>query len=295
MRYWKPAIHTKTRNLEERKQAFVLPPLKHLLSQAASIPSSSEFQALLREKKRVKARLKKFNAAFLANHGRLPSMHDKEPMRRFYREYNLLKLQIAKALEKYQGSRQEESRGKGVGETSGRPRDGAQPKTRVGESNEEASMTYWGIITPGKDSKRSGLPPPSPRRGGDLPTVYSATQGQPSTHDNLIGGEMTSMNRLCNLSQRSHPNLSEASDVQTLRREKKRLHVVLRKFESSFREQYGRRILSAKDIAPVEKQYERYIHIKSKLATLASMEKSEEISEQKETIKCQNILNTSRE
>jgi len=49
------------------------------------------------------------------------------------------------------------------------------------------------------------------------------------------------------------------------------------------------------DIAPVEKQYERYIHIKSKLATLASMEKSEEISEQKETIKSRNILNTFRE
>ena len=243
----------------------------------------------------MKARLKKFNAAFLENHGRLPSMHDKEPMRRFYREYNLLKLQIAKALEKYQGNRQEESRGKGVGETSGRPRDGAQPETRVGESNEEASMTYWGIITPGKDSQRSGLPPPSPRRGGDLPIVYSPTRGQPSTHDNLIGGEMTSMNRLCNLSQRSDSNLSEASDVQTLRREKKRLHVVLRKFESSFREQYGRRILTANDIAPVEKQYERYIHIKSKLATLALMEKSEEISEQKETIKSRNILNTFHE
>jgi len=92
-------------------------------------------------------------------------------------------------------------------------------------------MTYWGIVTPGKDSKRSGLPLPSPRRGDDLPIVYSPTQGQPSTHDNLIGGEMTSMNRLCNLSQRSDSNLSEASDVQTLRREKKRLHVVLRNFE----------------------------------------------------------------
>ncbi|EWM30059.1 hypothetical protein Naga_100170g1 [Nannochloropsis gaditana] len=118
-------------------------------------------------------------------------------------------------------------------------------------------MTYWGIVTPGKDSKRSGLPLPSPRRGDDLPIVYSPTQGQPSTHDNLIGGEMTSMNRLCNLSQR--------------------------------------RILTVNDIAPVEKQYERYIHIKSKLATLASMEKSEEISEQKETIKSRNILNTFRE
>jgi hypothetical protein len=59
-------------------------------------------------------------------------------------------------------------------------------------------MTYWGITTPEKNSKRSGLPPPSPRRGGDLPIAYSATQGQPSTHDNLIRGGRTSTKRLHN-------------------------------------------------------------------------------------------------
>ncbi|CAM9401166.1 unnamed protein product [Chrysoparadoxa australica] len=59
--------------------------------------NSEMLEALLEEKKRVKAQLKKYDQEFQVKHGRLPSKLEKEPMRHMYDIYNGLKQQLSEA------------------------------------------------------------------------------------------------------------------------------------------------------------------------------------------------------
>mmetsp|Transcript_26986 Transcript_26986/g.34802 ORF Transcript_26986/g.34802 Transcript_26986/m.34802 type:complete len:689 (-) Transcript_26986:255-2321(-) len=73
------------------------------------------------------------------------------------------------------------------------------------------------------------------------------------------------------LSPTSSPTPTDrVSEIENLKRTKRELHIMLKNYERQFKQQHGREVSSPDDIAPVEKEYQKYKEIKRKLMRLTA-------------------------
>jgi len=65
-----------------------------------------------------------------------------------------------------------------------------------------------------------------------------------------------------------NPQNKQLSEIEMLRKSKRDFHIMLKNYERQFKLQHGREVSSPEDIAPVEKEYQKYKEIKKKLTRL---------------------------
>ena len=187
------------------------------------------------EKKRIKQRLKNFDASFLAANGRLPSKAEKEPIRALYEEYHLVKTLLRAAEEKAAS----------LASTATVSRDGltvGAPKTN-----------YTGSVK----ASALGLGTNPEKLGRDMEINGAARDAAPPQSNLKIDVQQA-------LS--SPANAAHASkDRSALLLEKRKLHEVLKRYERDFEAQHGRPVRTIEDIAVVQADYDRYKCLKMEL------------------------------
>jgi hypothetical protein len=99
---------------------------------------------------------------------------------------------------------------------------------------------------------------------GDIP-VFAAVSSPPVAGSGLTAAADGSANAS---SSKAVGDEDPVSRLERLKRDKRALHVMLKKYEQDFRRAHGREVSSRADIAPVEAEYQRYKEIKRRLSNM---------------------------
>eukprot|EP01017_Pseudomicrothorax_dubius_P014701 TRINITY_DN1716_c0_g1_i1.p1 TRINITY_DN1716_c0_g1~~TRINITY_DN1716_c0_g1_i1.p1 ORF type:complete len:429 (-),score=87.42 TRINITY_DN1716_c0_g1_i1:1013-2299(-) len=228
------------------------------------------FEELTSEKKRVKNELKQYDSAFETAFQRLPGRLEKEPMRPLYLYYKKLKQSIAKgghstketAVNSSMNSRKENNSSFGVAARTEGDRRGQQMMNNINllnigpaPSRTLTAQPVSNVIIKGKGAQTTATASLRTSNAHDETDLFAGDKSKIIvTKEDLAGINLTA--------NEAHRRIAELKMHRSELRE--RLH----RYQVDFTRTNNRKIKYHKDIAPVEKEYQRYKEIKVEITRL---------------------------
>jgi len=250
-------------------------------------------------KRNLKNRLKRYDMEFAREHGRMPVKAEKEPIRKLYEEYNVLKGKIH-SIEQGAG-RGALARGTCGTSSQNDVQTGGGRNSNTKNANNTKKMERSpdlgtnldssGDESSGREShrrrdrKRTGSSKSSTGTASTVGTSSNITQSTQSTTtmeqhapSSTIGSSPSTSTTTSTTSNAPPSSLNSTingyrtppMDLAALRAEKHLLHQGLRTYERQFYQEHRRQVSSFADIQPVASQYRRYKEIKRQIAAFST-------------------------